>query len=277
MSASKRLITYVTLILDQSGSMSSKRKQAVEGYNEQIQQMKLNAKDQDIRCSLVTFNGDVYEHQWLESAEKLNEAVESDYPANGSTAFRDAVGYTIKRLQESTDVNEENISYLVIIISDGAENASKHIGENELKERIQSCQNTGKWTFSYMGCNKEYVEQMAQDTSIPIANMAVWNSENYEVASRGMHSNAARVGKFYKARARGKSATSNLYSDAECLADYTEADPSLGKIYESPAIDNASVASLGKIYEPPAIKLKAASSSNAPTPFCNKSNPVKWC
>ena len=265
--------TYVVLVLDQSGSMASIRKQAVDGYNEQIQQMKLNSKDQDIFCSLVTFNGDIYEHQWLESADKLNEASEADYPTNGSTAFRDAIGYTINRLQESTDPSEENIGYLIVVISDGEENASKHISPSALRESIQSCQKTGKWTFSYMGCNKAYVEQVSRETSIPVSNMAVWDTKNVVKAAKGLHMNAAKVGGYYKARAGGQSATNKLYSDVEyCMADFTGDDADLNAIKSIMPVNDLSKSAAGAWTS----QNENVFHSNNVSPFSNTNKPVKW-
>jgi hypothetical protein len=37
--------------------MASTKSAAIAGFNEQVQQMKINAQTQDILCSLVTFNG----------------------------------------------------------------------------------------------------------------------------------------------------------------------------------------------------------------------------
>ena len=66
--------THVAIILDRSGSMSGTRMPTVTGYNEQIEQVQNDSKDQDILVSLVTFNGHVYEHFWNESADKLTKA-----------------------------------------------------------------------------------------------------------------------------------------------------------------------------------------------------------
>lgn len=272
--------TYVALVLDQSGSMSAIRKNAVEGYNEQIQQMKLNAKDQEIFCSLVTFNGDVYEHQWLEKADNLNEAVETDYPCNGSTAFRDAIGHTIKRLQETTDGKEENIGYLVIVISDGEENASKHVHADALREQIESCQRTGKWTFSYMGCNAAYVEKVAKETSIPKSNMAVWSTNSAKSAARGLHMNAARVGSYYRARAGGQSATEKLYSDVECcMADYTDDSAAAASVdVNNLAKSVGPIDNLGLLKTPDVVPnlLVRNEVRTGESPFSNVNSPVKW-
>ena len=184
--------TYVTMILDQSGSMCGTKAQAVQGYNEQVQQMKLNSKEQDIFCSLITFNGNVFEHLWCEPAEKLTEAAADDYNTSGTTAMRDAVGYAIEKLQRTTD-SKEDVAYLVVIISDGEENASRHYSVEALRELKDSVDKTGKWTFTYMGCNDKYLKKVAQEMNIPISNVAKWSNATPELAGHGQHMNAVKM------------------------------------------------------------------------------------
>lgn len=215
--------TYVTLILDQSGSMCTTKEEAVKGYNEQVQQMKINSKDQDIFCSLITFNGDVFEHLWCEPAEKLTEATAEDYRTEGSTAMRDAVGYAIQKLQRTIG-SEGDVAHLVIIVSDGDENTSRHFSVEALRELKESVDKTGKWTFTYMGCDEKYLKRVAAEMNIPISNVARWSNDTAELAGRGMHHNALKMKGYYRARAGGQTANKNVYSDVACLADFTKED-----------------------------------------------------
>ena len=218
--------TYVTLILDQSGSMGGTKAQAVQGYNEQVQQMKLNSKDQDIFCSLITFNGDIFEHLWCEPAEKLTEATVEDYKTEGSTAMRDALGYAIEKLQKTTDPKED-IAHLVIVISDGAENASKHYSVEALRELKDSVDKTGKWTFTYMlGCDDAYLHKIAQEMNVPISNMAKWSNATPAMAVRGMKQHTNKTQGYYDNRKAGNVGQANVYSsDSSKLADFTEESP----------------------------------------------------
>jgi len=236
---SKKPTTHVAIVLDRSGSMGSIRKQALENYNEQIQQMKENAKDQDIFCSLVTFNGEVYEHLWDKPAAELEEADENAYVPSGGTAMYDALGYTIKKLKETT-TDDGNTAYLIVVISDGAENASKYFGvpyslneadlklfsktgRSDLKVLIEDCQTTSKWTFSYMGCDESYLRQVAAQTGIPISNMAAFSTQDSHSASLGFARSRQRCNSYYEGRTKGFTSSNMLYSDnAMCAADFTQ-------------------------------------------------------
>jgi len=203
--------THVAIILDKSGSMGSIRAQAIQNYNEQIQQMKENAKDQDIFCSLITFNGEVFEHLWDEDVTKLEEADYASYVPAGSTALRDAIGYTIQKLQSTTTL-DDNTAYLLLIISDGDENASTKFNVSQLREMIESCQATNHWTITYMGCDERYIKKLSEETSIPISNCAVW-SNDLKLAAGTMKAARSRNDGYFASRSRGLMATSNLYSD----------------------------------------------------------------
>lgn len=266
----KRQTTHVAFILDQSGSMSVTKKDAVIGYNELIQQAKLNCKEQNIFCSLVTFNGDVFEHIWCQPASELSTASEEDYLTDGSTALKDAIGYTISKLLKTTDHNDEDTSYLINVISDGAENASRHFKDcpacshkannedceeckgtrNKLKVLLESVQSTKRWTITYMGCDEKYLKQVARETSIPISNMAKWDARP-GLANGAMFRQKAALGKYYSARSAGVSPQNCIYStDSKYSADFTNVTQNVEQ------------------------NIKVVKSSG-PTPFCNY-KPVNW-
>lgn len=280
----KKPVTHTVLILDQSGSMEDTRAAAVQNYNEQVQQAKLNSKDQDIFCSLVTFNGEVFEHVWAEPAEKLNEATEADYITEGATAMRDAIGYTVKKLLETTDHNDENVSYLVVIVSDGEENSSKHFKrlldydirsgkKDELKSIIEEVQKTKRWTFTYMGCDDAYIKQVSEETAIPIANCAKWSNATPAMATKGLYQNRAKLEKFYACRAAGETGSANVYSDNMLIsADFTEDEP-VGGIVMNPAWSiNNGINNLNTLKVDSNVNIANSSSAQ---PFTNRS-PVSW-
>ena len=153
---------YVAIVLDKSGSMWKTREAAIIGYNEQVQQLKINEDDLETEVCLVTFNGQVFEHLWCVPTDDLTEIGDDDYKPLGATALRDAMGYTIKKLMDTTDYEDENNAYLVIAISDGDTMSDKHYSVGALKELIEGCQATKQWTFTHMGCNENYLKEMVK-------------------------------------------------------------------------------------------------------------------
>ena len=221
----KKLKTHVLFVIDRSSSMDKTKKQAVDGFNEQINKMKRrNAEDQDLRVSLITFNEDVFEHLWDEPVSALQKANYKDFKPDGMTAFLDALGYGIHKLQETTEPDEDT-AYLVVAISDGGENSSRHYVNGSLKEMIEGCQRTGQWTFTYMGCNASVLEDVARRTSIPVSNMAAWSNAEGAAATRGMTQVGDKMADyFYKRKAKAK-VDLNFYSQsADKAADYMEVE-----------------------------------------------------
>lgn len=219
-------LTYVALVLDKSGSMAKTKRSVIEGFNEQVQQLKQDAKDQDIRCCLITFNGEVFEHLWNVTVDKLTEASDEDYKPDGSTAMRDAIGFTIQKLLNTTNPEDPNVAYLVKVISDGETNADKHYNVPALREIVEACQGSGKWTFAYMGCSEQYLREIERQTSTPISNMAVWSNKTGVEAKAGFDNMKLRDKKYFAARCRGASATPMYMSDAVgACADFTKEAP----------------------------------------------------
>ena len=222
-----KLSTIVAIVLDSSGSMATTKRQTVQGFNEQVQQAKINAKEQkdvgDYKACVVTFNGEVFEHQWLVPVEELQEASFDDYEPSGSTAMRDAVGYTIQKLLDTTKPDDPNVAYFIYIVSDGEENQSKHYSIPGLRELVQSVERRPNFTISYLGCSPKYLQEIAMQTGTPISNMAAWNNLTPAAAAGGWSASNKRTDKLYKARARGVVKLECLQSDdvAVC-ADYSD-------------------------------------------------------
>lgn len=219
---SKKLVTKVRIILDRSGSMQSIADQAVKNFNEQIQQMKANSDTQEIYCSLITFNGEVFEHLWDKPASELEEAEEGTYITTGSTALYDALGYSINKNKETTEDPDSDVVYLYYIISDGDENASKKYNQNSIAKLIKQCNEEGNYTFTYMGCDRKYVEEVSRGLNIPISNCAVWSANNSHEADATLTAASMKYDNFYSGRTKGVRSVMNFHSDSSQVEDYTE-------------------------------------------------------
>jgi len=216
---------HVAIVLDKSGSMGRTKEAAIEGFNEQVQQLKINKENGlDTVVSLVTFNGQVFEHLWCVPVGDLSEASAADYTPMGSTAMRDAMGYTIKKLMETTDFEDKNNIYLVIAISDGETNSDEHYSVSALKELIEGCQATDRWTFTHIGCDESYLKEMAKQTGIPLANYAAWdNKKSLGIARGGMKCASERTKRYCDSIVAGYTNTMNFMSDdSKQVADFTK-------------------------------------------------------
>ena len=216
---------YVLFVLDRSGSMEKTKNETIQGFNEHVQQAKDDAKDLNIFASLITFSGEVYEHYWNIEVSKIEELTDKTYLPLGSTALRDGVGYGLRKLAQTTDVDDKNNKYLVIIISDGNENASKHIEPAELKELIESYKKTDRWTFTYMGCDDKAIDDVAKEMAIPFGNIAKWSNNTGSAVRVANAHGRSSLGRYFSDVKSGVGAKATFYSeDASQIADFTEAN-----------------------------------------------------
>jgi hypothetical protein len=191
--------------------MWSGRDETVIGYNEHVQQFKQDAKNQDLEVCLLTFNGNVFEHEWNVPAEKLNEATVESYQPGGSTALRDAVGYVIDKHLANDD---PEYAHLVIIISDGRENASRQYSPEMISELFEGCEKSGRWTFTFMGCDQAHL--LGTGMKINESNVARWNNKDKRSARRGMKGSRKAAARYMAARVE----TPNL--EKFCCCDANE-------------------------------------------------------
>lgn len=195
---------HFAIILDESGSMSVMKQQAIEALNSQLEIAKTKENDYDTKMYFISFSS-TSKPEWESSIRQLRwDAKPSDvdfvssgeYMPNGGTAMLDAVGYMITELQNLPDANEEDTAFVVIIISDGAENSSIKWSWNDIAEKIQECQSTDRWTFVYEGANQD-LSKISAKMSIPLSNMS-----SFDASASGLN-----IGNFQR-----KAMTSCLYA-----------------------------------------------------------------
>lgn len=176
MSKKNKKVHYC-LILDRSGSMNRNVRGTVDAYNEQVQQIKEDAKDGelDIDVSLFTFNKDTFEHLWCVPVDQIQEATEESYNPAGGTCMYNAIGHVVKKYQEMDDFKDENTTYLLNIISDGESEGDKIYTKQMVNQILQPCHASKRWTVSFMGCANMRLNEVSQTLGINLGNVAVWN------------------------------------------------------------------------------------------------------
>lgn len=146
--------TYVALVLDKSGSMETCRDEIISGYNEYIQGIQKNAEaGGETLVSLFTFDSHVQKEFFNEKADGLKSLDREIYKPGGCTAMYDGVGACLDELSKFDE--EGNVGFWIIVLSDGAENASKLYNSEGLAKQISKLQSTGRWSFSYVGADHD--------------------------------------------------------------------------------------------------------------------------
>jgi hypothetical protein len=90
---------------------------------------------------------------------------DEDYFVRGSTALLDAVGSTVKKIENiqkrlPEEMRAENIIF--VITTDGQENASHRYTSSQVKEMIERHKAQDGWEFLFIGANIDAVETAAR-------------------------------------------------------------------------------------------------------------------
>lgn len=171
---------YNVVILDKSGSMSSIRREAVNGFNETLGSIRASQKQyadtQKHFVSLYAFCGCgvevLIEDEPIEKVENLKY---DDYKPCCMTPLFDAMGLVFTRYKVMLPTVEDGI-VAATIITDGMENASTDYNSRSISALIDSLKERG-WLFSYIGAN--------QDAHKVAATMSIDNAMNFVSDSNG--------------------------------------------------------------------------------------------
>lgn len=157
---------YNLIIVDESGSMSIIRNEALAGLNETIetcQKMQEMHPEMEQRITLISFDSGHFKvHMDNEPAMKARKLTVEDYRPNAATPLYDAIGKGIAKLNAQTEAGE---NVLVTIITDGEENCSQEYNLKMVKTLIEKQKAMG-WTFTLIGTDNLDVEGMAGALSI---------------------------------------------------------------------------------------------------------------
>ena len=150
----KKGLTEMIFILDRSGSMGGLEKDTIGGFNNLIQNQKAQVGEAIVTTVLFDNHYDVI-HNHLDLKE-VPQLTDKEYYPRGMTALLDAVCKTILTTQKrhqslpSDSVPENTI---VIITTDGHENASKQYNYHDAKTLINKQKEIYNWEFIFLGAN----------------------------------------------------------------------------------------------------------------------------
>lgn len=147
----KKQRTFVSLVLDETGSMGLVTEQTINGYNEYIQKLQLD-KEAEYIFTLTQFNSSKIEvvHDAVPVGEVPALNADTYRPAS-TTPLYDAVGQAIRSAEQSAK-KKDNV--LIVIMTDGEENASQEYSLEVLNKLIGEKESDG-WTFAYIGAVKD--------------------------------------------------------------------------------------------------------------------------
>lgn len=150
------LTTNIIFLLDESGSMSSAATDVRGGFNTYVDTL---AGDGNVYAlSAIKFGTTVrplFANLPLASVPRLTT---KNYTPCDSTALYDAIGQALSAADQQWGTPERPYGtdrFLMIIMTDGFENASREYTKEHIVGLIQQHEQAGNWTFIYMGADQD--------------------------------------------------------------------------------------------------------------------------
>ena len=148
----------LVFILDASGSMFSLTDDTIGGFNSVLDKQKED--NTEVMLTTVLFNSRVScLHDRLPAA-KVAHITGEDYSTGGSTALYDAIGCTIRHIEDvQRYIRPEDVpgKTLFVITTDGMENASHEFSGAQVKEMIEKKKEAG-WEFLFLAADIDTYE-----------------------------------------------------------------------------------------------------------------------
>ena len=173
----KENLTELVFVIDRSGSMGGLESDTIGGVNATL--AKNRAVDGEAYVTTVLFDHEIkYLHDHV-NLRKVADLTEKDYSVRGSTALLDAVADAINhtdRVQHYLPKPFRAKNVVVVIITDGYENASRKYRYPEVKRMIEEHREKG-WEFLFLGANIDVAAE-AGKLGIEIDNAAPYLADS---------------------------------------------------------------------------------------------------
>ena len=159
----KKNLTELVFILDRSGSMQGLEGDTIGGFNAML--AKQRKEPGQAFVSTLLFDDQTQVIHDRVPLDRVKPMTERDYYVRGCTALLDAVGGAIHHIgnihkyARPQDVPEHT---LVVITTDGMENASRRYSLPQVKRMIQRQKERYGWEFIFLGANIDAVEAAGQ-------------------------------------------------------------------------------------------------------------------
>lgn len=152
-------LTEIIFILDRSGSMSGLEADTIGGFNSLIAKQKKEEGQAVVSTVLFDDRSEVL-HDRV-SLDQIKPMTDEDYYVRGCTALLDAVGgaiHHIGNVHKYARPEDRPEKTMVIITTDGMENASKRYNYEKVKTMIERQKEKYGWEFIFLGANIDAVE-----------------------------------------------------------------------------------------------------------------------
>lgn len=212
------MLTKVCLVRDNSASMGSYKNDALKDFNTNLKNLKKESSEtQVVLASVVEFN----EHRsYLRRHDTDTAKVTiANVPVKeiaeykhyecevGQTPLYDAINLGIETIKDMHSTGD--VAYLMLITTDGAENASK-ISASSLRQTITTLQKTDKWTFAFR-VPRGHKQSLIYQLGIPEGNVIEWEQTG-EALRHSTIAASAGTQSYFSNRAMGLTSSKSFFT-----------------------------------------------------------------
>jgi len=187
----KKGLTELVFILDRSGSMGGLESDTIGGFNGMLAKQK--KEEGEANVTTVLFDDEIEIIHDRFPLDVVKPLTDEDYYVRGCTALLDAVGSTLKKVENiqkrlPDELKAEKVIF--VITTDGQENASQEYSYKMVKQMIEAKQEKG-WQFLFLGANIDAAAE-AERMGIRRTHAASYKNDakgvrlNFEAAGRVM-------------------------------------------------------------------------------------------
>ena len=209
--STKKVDTHVHFVFDETGSMH--QHPTIDGFNEYLGGLRKDKKNK-YKMSLTKFDSTgietIYEGLDLKKVPNLTT---DTYCPGAMSNLTDAVGHTIKCMEKLFENMKKKCNILLVIMTDGYENASKEFNSTQIAKLIKEKQGCG-WTVTFLGANID-TESVGKTYQIHSSNVKSYATSNMAATMRGLSQATAT----FASTAVAGSTTTDFFAGTE---DWTE-------------------------------------------------------
>ena len=159
----KKNLTELVFILDRSGSMVGLEGDTIGGFNAMIEKQK--REPGEALVSTVLFDNETQVIHDRLPLDRVSMMTEKEYFVRGCTALLDAVGgaiHHIGNIHKYAREEDRPEKTLVVITTDGMENASRRYDYDKVKRMIRRQKEKYGWEFLFLGANIDAAREAAR-------------------------------------------------------------------------------------------------------------------